>query len=447
MKKFNFFVLFITLAVFTMPILPLSAQDNPMTMKDAILKALDHPAVKAEKMVYKAEKEAVKSSRSPLFPTLDLSVNGGYERVHNTLTRSRQTTGADDDNYRDLWTDTQTLSLTQLLYDGSSTLSRYAAQRHRTDSSRILASNSADEIALRTIESYMDVLRARKTVRLAKDNITALKALRGKTRDRLDSGKGTITDVNRVQLTLSDANAVLVNYQGALQYAMDRFRTLTGAGADMITRQQTIDPDKVITTVDEAVKTALENNKSIQVAKSNIQQKEADLKTSKALYHPKVNLVLQAAREENADGLKDTDYTLSGLVKTNFNLYRGGGDRAKIYQDARLLSEARLRLQEVKLEIETRVRLEYTNMETSEKKIPLINQKVEQDLKVLRNYEEQFLVGKRDILDVIEAQKMLFTFQAALENVETEKTLSQFRLLTITGQLLDTLGIDFNPES
>ena len=292
----------------------------------------------------------------------------------------------------------------------------------------------------------MDILRSRKTIRLAKDNISALKALHKKTKLRLESGKGTITDVNRILLTLSDANTMLVNQQSILKYAQDRFRVLTGTSADMITRQQTIRLDKKFTTVEAVIDQAMKGNKALLVARSNILQKEADLKTAKGLYHPKINLVFEGTREENIEGLKDTDYTAAGFVRANFNLLNGGGDVAAVYQNASLLSEARYREDEIMLDIETKVRFEFNNLVTVQKQIPLLNQKVEQNLKVLSNYKEQFTVGKRDIMDVIEAQKMLFTFQAALENIQTEKTLAQYRLLTLSGHLFDIMGIDFNPD-
>lgn len=425
----------------------LHADNTPMTLQEAVIMALsEHPTVKADKSSYAAEKEAINNARSPLLPSLDLNAEGGVERVHNTLTRTRETTGADSDNYRDLWYNTQTLSLSQLIYDGSMSLSKYKAQQFRTESNKELVKGSAEEIGMKTIQSYMDILRARKTIRLAEDNIKALRELRKKTRLRLESGKGTITDVNRIELTLSDANSMLVNQQSVLEYAQDRFKALTGANSDLITRQQTIDLDQYFSTAGTAIDQAMKDNKALKAARTNIRQKEADLKTAKGLYHPTLDLIFEGTREENVEGLEDTDYTVAGYLRMNFNLLNGGGDMAAISQNASLLSEARFREEEIMLDIDTQVRFEFNNLTTAEKQIPLLNRKVEQNQLVLNSYEEQFLVGKRDIMDVIDAQNMLFTFQAALENMETEKKLAQYRILTLTGHLFETLGINFNPD-
>ncbi len=447
MKKLTVFIPLFVMFVSILPASVFAADNAPLTLKEAVLSAVaEHPSIKADKKAFQAQASAVKSARSDFFPSLDLSSDIGYQRVHNSLTRTRKTTGADDDDYRELWYNTHTLTLTQLVYDGCFTSSKYKAEGHRLESSRNRAAGSADQIALKTIESYMDVLRARKIIRFAQDNIAQLKDLRRKTRMRLEKGKGTMTDVNRVQLTLSDANAVLVNYQGVLQYAQDRFRANTGGSPDLITRQS-VEFKKSYNTVEEAIDQALKENKALLMARSNIRQKESDLKTSKALYHPKVNFLVQATREENVDALKDVDNTLGGFLRVNYNLFRGGGDRATILENASLLSESRIREEELMLNVETKVRFEFNNMLTAKKQIPLLNMKIDQNIKVLESYKEQFLVGKRDIMDVIEAQKMMFVFQSALENMEIEEKLAQFRLLTITGQLFDTLGIQFNPES
>lgn len=449
MKDFKFII---TLTIFLiLNFTTITMAQSPaasLTLKDAVEKAISHhPAIKAEKMAFKAQKEAVKNAHAFLLPTLDLSADAGYERAHNSLTRTRQRTGADADNYRGLWYHTQSLTLTQLLYDGSHTRSKYKSQAHRLDAKKIMVDNSADDIAVKTIESYLDILRTRKIIRLAKENISALRKLKQKTEDRLEKGKGTITDVDRVQLTLSDINALLINYQGILISAQDRFQANTGTSADLITRQLTIDPGNKFTNVESAIDIAIKENKTLLMARANVLQKQADLKTAKGLYHPKVNFIIDATREENVEALEDTDHSIAGLVRVDFNLFKGGGDRAKILQNTRLLSEAKLREDELMLEVETTVRYEYTNIMTFTNQIPLLEQKVEQNLKILKNYEEQFLLGKRDIMDVIDAQKMLLTFQAAHENAETQKQLAQFRLLQVTGQLFKTLGIDFNTES
>lgn len=50
-------------------------------------------------------------------------------------------------------------------------------------------------------------------------------------------------------------------------------------------------------------------------------------------------------------------------------------------------------------------------------------------------------------MEVLDSQKMLFTFQAALENLETEHKLAIYRILQITSRLFETLEIEFNPLS
>lgn len=446
MKKLNLIIPLVM--VFSLVIFSIAAADDntALTLKEAVMKAVKiHPSIQAEKMVYLAQKEAVSNARSGFFPSIDFSADAGYEDVHNSLTRNRQLSGQDNDNHRGMWYHTQTLSLTQLIYDGSFTKSKYEAQNHRLRAARILAAGSADQIALEVIENYMNILRARKIIRFAKENIVQLKDLRNNTRMRLEKGKGTITDVDRVQLTLSDSKAVLENYQGILQNAGDRFSLLTGANAALITRQ-TGKIEFPFETVEKALDQAKNKNASLLVARANVFQKESDLKTSKAAYHPKVNLIAQATREENVEGLEDVDTTIAGLVRVKYNLFKGDGDRATIFRNASLLSEARFREKELMLNVEANVRVEFNNMHTAKRQIPFLEEKVGQNIKVLESYEEQFLVNKRDIMDVIEAQKMLFTFQAALENMETEKKLAQFRILTIAGQLFDTLGVEFNPE-
>lgn len=422
-----------------------AAEDTvPLTLKQAVEKALEYyPSIRAERMAFKAQVKSADAAWSGLLPSLDFSMDAGYEDVHNTLTRNRQSSGLDDDNHRGMWFHSQTLTLSQLLWDGFRTKNLYNAQNAKLESQRVMVDASAEHVSMQVIEIYLDIIQLRKIIRLAEDNIEQLKALRQKTRMRLEKGKGTVTDVDRVQLTLSDAKAVLINYQGLFEAAKDRFAAMTGVNAALITRQVNM-PKMSLGSVEQAVKLAMKKNTGLKAADSHIQERTADLKATKALYHPKVSLIAKATRDENVDGLDDTDHSVAGLVRINYNLFNSGGDRSQIYKNANLLAEARLRKEELSLKIRTQVKNEFTRMTTAKRQIPLLKQKVEQNIKVLASYNEQFLVGKRDIMDVIDAQKMLFTFQAAQETMETRKKLAEFRLLMLTGQLFTILDIPFN---
>lgn len=229
MKNLSLLLLLTLILFFTVSNTLYAGNIKIISLKDAVQKALNaHPSIKAEKMAFEAQKETTNVSRSAFFPSVDFSSSVGYERAHNSLTRSRFSSGMESRDYRNQQYNTETLSLTQLLYDGHYTKSRLEANEHRLATNKILADSTSDQVALQTIESYMDVLRARKMVLFAKQNIEQIKALEEKTQIRFKSGKGTATDVGRIQLTLFDTQALLINYQGMLQYAEDSFMANTG---------------------------------------------------------------------------------------------------------------------------------------------------------------------------------------------------------------------------
>lgn len=96
---------------------------------------------------------------------------------------------------------------------------------------------------------------------------------------------------------------------------------------------------------------------------------------AKALYHPKLNFILNCSREEDVEALEDTDTSIAGFIRMDFNLFKGGGDSATIRKNARLLTEAKFREAELTMNIKNKVRFEFNTILTSEKQMPLLKKK------------------------------------------------------------------------
>ena len=66
--------------------------------------------------------------------------------------------------------------------------------------------------------------------------------------------------------------------------------------------------------------------------------------------------------------------------------------------------------------------------------------------KVLTGYEEQFELGLRSLLDVLDLENELFDTRVSMVEAEYRYKFAHYRLLTTTGTLLSTLGVAL-PES
>jgi adhesin transport system outer membrane protein len=60
---------------------------------------------------------------------------------------------------------------------------------------------------------------------------------------------------------------------------------------------------------------------------------------------------------------------------------------------------------------------------------------------LLLSYREQFNVGRRSLLDVLDAQNTRYNVQAQIETSRLAKLYAQYRLLAATNRLVEALGV------
>jgi adhesin transport system outer membrane protein len=67
--------------------------------------------------------------------------------------------------------------------------------------------------------------------------------------------------------------------------------------------------------------------------------------------------------------------------------------------------------------------------------------------KVVAAYKDQFELDRRTLLDVLDAQNELFVSRSNAVNSEYLEMLAVYRLLSLQGQLLQTMGVEAPDEA
>ena len=66
---------------------------------------------------------------------------------------------------------------------------------------------------------------------------------------------------------------------------------------------------------------------------------------------------------------------------------------------------------------------------------------------LLLSYREQFNVGRRSLLDVLDAQNTRYNVQAQAETARLAKLYAQYRVLAATNRLIEALGVQMPTEA
>jgi adhesin transport system outer membrane protein len=105
------------------------------------------------------------------------------------------------------------------------------------------------------------------------------------------------------------------------------------------------------------------------------------------------------------------------------------------------LSEARLQESVARRNVELNVRSSYAAFMTARERIPILESHVDSSERALEAYGQQFILGRRTLLDVLNVENEVFGAKASLLNGQINELLSQYQILTAIGRLLETLGL------
>ena len=122
--------------------------------------------------------------------------------------------------------------------------------------------------------------------------------------------------------------------------------------------------------------------------------------------------------------------------------FQGSSKRAARQEEVRRVSESRARLLAQTRRVENEVRQSYSIYRSAQRRTKTITAQVEVAQKLRDTYEQEFTVGQRSLLDVLNTQNALFQAEANLVNAKSAENYVRYRILASIGVLLKSLNIE-----
>ncbi|MBO6820784.1 MAG: TolC family outer membrane protein [Pseudomonadales bacterium] len=418
-----------------MLLLALSAQTWAQTLEDTIRITLrTNPDVLASLYSVDAAEELKNQARGAYFPSIDLVLAGGYENSNNTTTRAL---GEDD---IDLTRSESSIRVTQLLFDGASTRNFVRQQSALVDAALARLVGTQENVGLRAIQVYLEVLRRNEIVRLAERNLAHHDETLEKITERFESGVGTKVDVVQTRGRRAQAKSnVLLSQREAKNGVAEYFRVV-GEYPEALSLPAAV--ESLPQTLEEALELAKVNNPGIEAVEAELAATEAARKGARGAFYPRFDLELGATRNDDLDGSEGANDDETAVVRMTYNLYRGGSDRARLNEAEAREFAARESLRSTQRAVEEDVTLIWNELQDILVRLEYLDAHVKATEEVLEVYREQLTLGKRTLLDLLDVQNELLRAQIAKTTGDYVALLARYRVLAGTGQLLDTLEID-----
>ncbi|HHT9710144.1 TPA: TolC family outer membrane protein [Legionella pneumophila] len=189
------------------------------------------------------------------------------------------------------------------------------------------------------------------------------------------------------------------------------------------------------------IEKGLDNHPTVKSSYADIKEAKAQYDVARAAYYPEVNLVLNSSKNKNLGGLIGPNDSDTVAVRMNYNAFRGGADAARIRETAYQVQEAYETKNRTLLELKETIRLAWNAYVASALRIQPLKQHVTASRKTRTAYQDEFKVGKRTLLDLLDSQNEYYQSQIELARAENDEILSRYRILNGMGCLLKYLNL------
>lgn len=334
-----------------------------------------------------------------------------------------------------------TLELTQLLFDGFSTLNGIRQLGFEKVAKYYEMLATTDDLATAAINAYLDVQRYREMIKLAKDNYEihahTLKLLQ----ERQTSGVGRGVDHNQAEGRFALAQTNLMTETNNLNDVVQRYRRIVGelppdplAKAPDVTASVPAKPTDFLP--------SLFNNPTILSKQALLQAANSARTAARGRFSPTIQLQGGTGTDRELPSASYRDVQSTNIkVVLSYNLYRGGADTARLRQSAAQRYAALDVRDYTCRNTHQELALAWNNMARLREQLPFLQRHQEAMTKVRIAAEQQFKIGQRSLLDLLDTSNELFDARRALLNGQYDLKQQQYRWLALSHSVLPALAI------
>ena len=313
-------------------------------------------------------------------------------------------------------------------------------QAARVDGASLRVVERSEYVALQVARQYFEILLQQRIVAAAQDNVAFHQALVGDLATGVEQGSISIADrqqaEERLQASLvrqEEASEDLVNAQNSL-------RRLSGLDIGSVALPPQLSAS-LPGSKDEAVGLTRTRNPLVMEAQADVDAANAMVTSAKGDLYPEIGVDVQGRIGEDIDGFQGETNDVRGRVYVRWNIFDGGINRAKVQEMVRRASQARFRLHQVSREAEEDVLNAWAAREAQTSITQVLDRQAQVSDDLLLSYRSQFNIGRRSLLDVLDAQNTRFNTQVRLETARFSQLFAEYQILASTNRLLEAMGV------
>ena len=408
---------------------------EPIDMREAIEIAIaSNPEILQAQFNTEAIQFEREQAQGQYFPTLDIELSAGARRLENNTRRAL--------NIADDWLYPVEAQATAdwTLIDFGRRRGELLRQAARVDGASLRVVERSEFIALQVARQYLNVLLQERIVAAAQDNALFHQQLTASLAEGVEQGSISVADRQQAEERLQAALVVREEANEDLINARTALRRLTGLDVN-----QVVMPANLVSALPVSLETAISkartDNPLVREAQADVDAANAMIMSSRGGLMPQIGVDIRGRIGEDIDGFAGETNDVIGRVYLRWNIFSGGIRQAEVQEMVRRASEARYRLHDRVREAEEDVTNSWTALQTQRTVGTTLERQSQVSDDLLLSYRSQFNIGRRSLLDVLDAQNTRFNTQVRRETSRFSEMFAAYQVLAATNDFLEALNL------
>lgn len=395
-----------------------------------------HPTIEQALAVQRAARENVTEQRSGYFP--HLSANTAAGRVYGNNATSRGLSVTRGAGYSWLWEGS--LAVNQMIFDGFRTERLVGAAAAREKEAAATLSDAQENLALQTALAYLNVLRARDSIREMRAYLTRLDDYRARIGAMLQEGAADEAEMQQASEIRFEVENLIASFEGQLKAANAEYAKLTGhlpddAMARPADLGASLPPDDSA-----AIAAVWKTHPQVEKANQDIIASGYSADAEKSTLYPTLTGELTAYKKDVNDLIGGEVEDHRALVRANWEFSTGGAELARARKAREEYTASKARKAETLRNLEAAIRAAYADLESQadQKRILALRLSASEELK--KTHDVQFEGAKVRILQLLQTENQVLNARLDLLNADYRYLAAQYSVLGSMGRLRDQLN-------
>jgi len=405
------------------------------------------PTYRSAEYSYLADKEIVVQGRAALLPSITLSGSTNWNEYYQNDVLQQE--------YNSF---SKSARITQPLFR-LDTWFNFKRSKSLTNAAEADFAYEQQSLLLRTAELYFGVLRAIDNLNAAISEEKAIKKQLDQAQQRFEVGLSAITGVQEAQLAFDLSKAARISTEGNLFSAREALNALIGR--EIFSLNELGDNLNVSSpypnSKEEWVELALKNNYQLKASYLRKDAAKNNARNAASNHLPKIDIVGSGSDSEtnqfnyegfeiNGQGIPIPAVTgrRNYAIQMSVPIFQGGAVSSRRKQAYSQYNQADENSLFTERRVIQEVRSQFSNVATLVANVTAQKQAVISATSALEATQVGYKVGTRNVVDLLQAEKNLYSAEKNLANAKYDYILANLRLALAAGTISPSDIVDIN---